>query len=441
LRHRSGTNPKLRYWGPIGLALVAIHWVIHAASLFPFLHAVSIVAAMAVAWYFGVVPAAVLGVIDGAALYFFLLEETFAGQQVAAGAALVTYAFALAAIIFTVSRWRHHLARVEVGEKRLDSLYHLVRAFNETHNLDDFFRQATEVLRETLDFKHIALLLYDEDTEELVIKSAVGYEPEGGMQGMRIPLDRGITGVATRSRSTVVLGDVTQDERYVVGSPSIRSEVATPLLHDDKLLGVLNIESEQERAFTQNDVRLLELLAGELTLVLERVQLMERLRIQSITDPLTGLFNHRHLKRCLVQEVHRAKRYDKPVSLLLMDVDDFKLVNDRHGHTFGDRVLRAIGQRTQAQLRLTDILARYGGEEFAVILPETPLESAVVAGERVRRAIASSPVEHGDKEVEVTISVGAAAYPSGAADWDTLLAAADRALYRAKENGKNLVSV
>lgn len=159
-------------------------------------------------------------------------------------------------------------------------------------------------------------------------------------------------------------------------------------------------------------------------------------------DGLTGLLNHREFVRLLSEELERARRYDRPCSLLLIDVDHFKAINDNWGHPAGDIVLRQIAGRIADAIRPADRAARYGGEEFAVLLPETGRESAMSLAERIRSAVASAPMPvSADAAVPVTVSIGLAAYPADGSDGGALIARADAGLYAAKRDGRNRVAI
>jgi diguanylate cyclase (GGDEF)-like protein len=178
-------------------------------------------------------------------------------------------------------------------------------------------------------------------------------------------------------------------------------------------------------------LQILSLRTGELEAALE---------LQSITDTLTGLFNRRHFMAVVEQQVSAAHRQKAPLSLLYLDVDHFKLVNDEYGHPVGDAVLQELARRAGPCFRTEDVFSRIGGEEFAALLPNAALDDAILVAERVRRSMASSPVAAGGTVLVVTVSVGAASLKFG----DTparLLKRADDALYQAKRAGRNRVVV
>lgn len=167
----------------------------------------------------------------------------------------------------------------------------------------------------------------------------------------------------------------------------------------------------------------------------------EELRQMAMTDPLTGLYNRGVFDREFQREFDRCRRYGRPFSLILVDLDHFKQINDRYGHMAGDRVLREVSRTLQSTVRETDTVARYGGEEFAVILPETPSDGAELTGERLRVAVSRMALENDGAALPVTASVGVASIDPHHADSAAMLAAADRALYRAKDRGRNRTCV
>jgi diguanylate cyclase (GGDEF)-like protein len=181
--------------------------------------------------------------------------------------------------------------------------------------------------------------------------------------------------------------------------------------------------------------------ANQAKVVMENSRLFERVRSLSIRDSLTGLFNHRHSMEQVAQEFGRVGRYEGGVSVLMVDIDHFKKVNDEHGHQAGDFVLREVSRILKDTLRVVDSLGRYGGEEFVAILPHTNREDARQTAERLREAIAEHPFRVGPRELRITISVGIATYPSATVDTSgALIREADKALYRAKQAGRNQVA-
>src|SRR5829696_2215090 len=206
-------------------------------------------------------------------------------------------------------------------------------------------------------------------------------------------------------------------------------------------LGVISI-ARRTRPFTESERDLFAYLAAQTAVSIENAFTHQSARRQAVTDELTGLANARRFHEALAREFERTRRFRGKVSLVMMDIDDFKRVNDEFGHQQGDIVLVEVARELREQCREIDHIARYGGEEMALILPETDLTGAVNLAERVRRAIARKPIgrlRH-DGQIAVTASFGVAAVPESAADAQALIAAADEALYRAKRAGKNRVA-
>lgn len=215
---------------------------------------------------------------------------------------------------------------------------------------------------------------------------------------------------------------------------------AVPVRTERRLSGVLVLAGKSVARLGPDDQPFLEKVANQALIVTENARLVERLRALSTRDSLTGLFNHRHSMEVLQHESERVRRYAGRVSVLMIDVDLFKRVNDELGHPAGDGVLKEIANRLREELRNVDVLGRYGGEEFIIILPETGLDDARRTGERLRHAVALRPVHAGPQEVPITISVGCASQPTPGIDSGSeLVAAADAALYRAKQAGRNRV--
>jgi diguanylate cyclase (GGDEF)-like protein len=210
--------------------------------------------------------------------------------------------------------------------------------------------------------------------------------------------------------------------------------------NDFDQVGVIAI-ARRGRAFTETERDLFGYLASQAAVSLENANLHETVQRQAVTDELTGLFNVRHFHETLDYEVERTRRFQSEVSLVMIDIDDFKQVNDTHGHQQGDLVLLEVGRVLRELSRDIDEPARYGGEELAVVLPQTDVSGAELAAERMRTAIERLEIRRVDDEgvLRVTASFGVASLPGTATTKDRLIAAADQALYRAKRGGKNRV--
>jgi diguanylate cyclase (GGDEF)-like protein len=205
-------------------------------------------------------------------------------------------------------------------------------------------------------------------------------------------------------------------------------------------LGVLYFGSEAPEAFTADRERLTATVAEHVGLSLANLKLRETLRLQSIRDPLTGLFNRRYMEESLTRELSRCTRSNRPLSVLMLDIDHFKRFNDSFGHAAGDALLQAIGEFLRASTRGEDIACRYGGEELTLILPETSLADAANRAEQIREGLKRLDVRsQGVTLGMATVSIGVAGFPTHGANTTTILRAADEALYEAKREGRDRV--
>ena len=212
-----------------------------------------------------------------------------------------------------------------------------------------------------------------------------------------------------------------------------------PVVSEGEVRGALVIEGDEPREVRADDRRALRHLADLASASLVRLQRTEDEMRKATTDPLTGLRNRRYFDEQLAQELAKVDRFGGSVSLLVGDVDHFKRVNDTHGHEVGDAVLRSLASTFRKSVRDVDVPARFGGEELVVLLPQTDLPGALLTAERLRQAVESQPVRIAGRDVRVTMSFGVATFPRNASTREAIFAVADRALYRAKADGRNCV--
>jgi diguanylate cyclase (GGDEF)-like protein len=207
----------------------------------------------------------------------------------------------------------------------------------------------------------------------------------------------------------------------------------------DRLIGTLCLLKEDKKVgFSEDDRRLLALVANTASVAIENALLHKKLERLAITDGLTSLYNHRQFMESLYKEIKRAQRYNLIFSVILLDIDDFKLINDTYGHLKGDEVLKNLAKIIKENLhRGIDIAGRYGGEEFSIILSQTNKEGAVIISERIRLAVKDKLAKLSGIKKEITVSLGVATYPYDAKSDRDIIHVADLALYRAKREGKN----
>jgi len=283
-----------------------------------------------------------------------------------------------------------------------------------------------------------SLFIFDEEHKELSLKTAWGLDEETiGLikrkaneklklwEKQRIP-----QAIIGREEGELV-------PRNLKGVPEIETGICIPLIgRGEKLIGLVTLHNKTKNYhFSEEEKKLFSTFANYSAQAIENTMLYKSKERLSITDGLTGLYNHRHFQEQLEVEVKRAQRYDLALSLIMIDLDHFKEFNDTYGHLEGDSLLRKIAQILKSSLRETDLVARYGGEEFAVILPETDKEGASIAAERVRKTV--SEQTFGEVGAKMTISLGVASYPDDACLRADLIRQADEALYRAKREGRN----
>jgi two-component system cell cycle response regulator len=316
------------------------------------------------------------------------------------------------------------------GEFR-HSVQRLGAALSGSHDVDAISEVTVETAR--LVTRCRTALLWVVEDDKLMPREIDG---EGRVRGA-LAIGEGLAGVAAAT-ATPRSGD----ER-APGEPHHEHGMAAPLLVRDKVWGVLAVYGrvQDTSPYSLDDVVTLTTLARQAETAIENVDLHAEATRLALTDPLTGLANRRELERRMALEIERADRFGEPFSLALLDLDDFKLVNDTYGHPAGDAVLVEVARRLRGITREVDLVARSGGEELAVLLPRADGATAARAAMRIRRVIAARPVQVGAEAIRVTCSVGLASHPDHGSTAYALVAAADEALYRAKAAGKNRVEL
>ena len=218
---------------------------------------------------------------------------------------------------------------------------------------------------------------------------------------------------------------------------NIRSVIAIPMLYENKLLGMFVMLSERRDFLDTFQVEVLEVLCNQASVSIANAQLHAEIEELATTDGLTGLYNHRLFQEKLTEEFRRLNRYSSPLSLMLIDIDHFKKVNDTYGHPVGDLVLKGVSKIIREEIREMDVPARYGGEEFAVLLPATETEGAKNIAERLRKSVMGKTFSADGRSLHVTVSIGIATALIDAKSKEELIEKSDQALYYAKHNGRN----
>lgn len=287
-----------------------------------------------------------------------------------------------------------------------------------------------------------SITLYNETTGKMELVASIGFSDSFSIKTTWDIQKGGLSDHILNEGKTVAIKNIKEMikvDRPALEAEGIKSLLATPLIAERKTIGILYVDDFREREFTPKDESIIALLATQAAAAIEKLQLLEKTRKLAITDELTTLHNHRHFVHLLNEELKRAKRYSRPLSVMLIDIDHFKHYNDTNGHLEGNDVLKDVAATMLHSIRDIDILARYGGEEFAVILPEADKFEAGKCAERLRQAIESKTFANQDKQPlgNLTVSIGYATYPGDAKMQRSLLNRADIALYKAKEEGRN----
>lgn len=360
-----------------------------------------------------------------------------------------------------------------IRPERLSILLKIGLRLTAERDVDRLLRMIIEETTAVMAAERSSLFLIDREKDEMWAKIAQGAETVE----IRFPVGTGIAGTVGRTGDSINIPDAYQDSRF---NPEFdrrtgfrtRSILCAPLLNTQgAVIGAVQVLNKQGGPFTADDEALLAAMASQAAVALENADLYRKLRDLnqrleekveertadlvaanerlsvlnqelehlSITDGLTHVFNRRFFMERIRQEVKRASRYGNDLSLLMIDIDHFKQVNDTYGHQTGDRVLAGVAGLITSRLRDTDVLARYGGEEFALIATPMDLEGAAALAERLRQLVESQVFEEG-KSVGVTVSIGVSGWkPFFRENFEALIRTADEALYRAKGEGRNRV--
>ncbi|HEY6190181.1 MAG TPA: diguanylate cyclase [Pyrinomonadaceae bacterium] len=327
---------------------------------------------------------------------------------------------------------------------RLLRFTELINAANPSETYLSILRHSAELLNA----ERGSLLLFDEESNELAMKAALGFAAGVVTEDLRLRLGDGISGAVLEKGQPLVVSDLEQSghtpapaERHY----KTKSFISYPIMIAGRRVGVLNVTDKAGGgSYDELDLSLLETFAPQMALALDRAGWhgkAEQFQLMSITDPLTGLLNRRYLEERLTEELKRSLRQGYSMSFMMIDIDDFKVYNDRNGHQAGDLALEMTSQCLKSALRSADVASRYGGEEFSILLPQTTLDEACAIADRIRRRVQRTRFPHGKTQPlgAVTISIGVSTFTPTLDTPAAIIGAADRALYSAKSLGKNQV--
>jgi diguanylate cyclase (GGDEF)-like protein len=324
---------------------------------------------------------------------------------------------------------------IERKTQQVSSLYEISKEMSECLAFEDIFDIFSSVLKKSFRFRLARLVLLKEPNDQI---DSV-YEIELGRAYAKAApdnFDRELVDVILQERKEILISPM-EDSRFSRRLFIIKdfdTLIAIPLISEEKISGILYIENIS-RVYFENFL----ILAGQFAIQLQKVILYKKVQEMAITDSLTEVSTRRYFLERFREEIRRSMRRKSTMSFLMIDLDYFKEKNDKFGHLVGDVILKEIALVLKSTLREIDIIGRYGGEEFAVVLAGIAREGALLAAERIRSSVEHSVFKAYDEKVSVTISIGISAFPEDGVDEHTLIESADKALYRAKEKGRNRI--
>lgn len=322
----------------------------------------------------------------------------------------------------------------------LKTLLEVSRLISSNYPIPKVIKRICGKLRKLLRTDDCSIMILNEKSRELAFSESSGLT-RWEMKNIRFALGEGVAGWVAKHKKPVLIEDVRSDARFKVVDQQKRcmvSMISCPLMVKRRVIGVVSLTTRDDgHVFSQDELELVVLMSAHISLALENNRLYEI----SVLDGLTNIFNRRYLEQRLMEEVAYSRRYTKPLSVVLLDIDFFKRLNDTYGHQAGDFVLKKVSQMLSDALREYDVVARYGGEEFAIVLPTTPKQKGATIAERLRIAVCDGDFRFKEHDISCSISLGVASFPEDGRDPDGLIAAADAALYKAKDSGRNQVAL
>jgi diguanylate cyclase (GGDEF)-like protein len=329
-------------------------------------------------------------------------------------------------------------ARLYSGEQRrarqLEAINTIARQTTALVELDELLDTVCTLMLERFHIDQVAVLLSDADG--LYVSATYGKLTPILSAGARVA-PAGLAMKALSRGLSVVANDVSTERDYDPGCKETKSEMCVPLMFFGEKLGVMALDCARLNGFEDSDVQPLESVADICAAAIANARHFERTQQLAYQDGLTGIFNRRHFEKRIREELERSQRYNTSLSVVMLDIDYFKKLNDEFGHLLGDEVLKQVSAIFQQHLRKGDVVCRYGGEEFALLLPQTNGENALEVAEKLRRTVEGWPFPGVPRQV--TISAGLADCPTFGMTRDEIVSAADGALYHAKLSGRNRV--
>jgi diguanylate cyclase (GGDEF)-like protein len=327
-------------------------------------------------------------------------------------------------------------SHAQENETMREAVAALTSALDLEHVLDSILTQLKRVV------KHDSAAIFLVENDSLRIVAGRGFLNVDQVIGSTFPLENPLVLEAQRNHAPLAIADATQDPRYQGwgGTVNTRGWLGVPLMIRREMIGFLTLDSSEPNIYGEAETSLAWTFAHQAAIAIDNARLFKQVHRLAIIDTLTGIYNRRHFFELASLEFERARRYSHPLTMVMWDIDHFKIVNDTFGHIVGDHVLQMVAERSQNNLREVDILGRYGGEEFVALLGEADRVLGKDVAERLRVAIGEKPFLVNGREINVTISIGIADI-SDCSNLEILLDRADQALYQAKQGGRNQVRI
>lgn len=330
--------------------------------------------------------------------------------------------------------------------QQLATFSEIGKALTSSLNLKEVLNIVMEKISELLHPKNWSLMLLDEKTNELSFEIAVG-KGSKKLKNLKLKLGEGIAGWVAKEKTPLLVPDVSKDKRFFSQADKMsnfktKSIVCVPLVTKDKCLGVIELLNKvEENSFGDEDLQVLTILADYTAIAIENAIYFKKVQELTLKDDLTGLYNSRFLHSRIEYEVERARRFGNDLSLIFIDLDYFKDVNDTHGHLLGSKLLREVADLIKSMTRSIDMACRYGGDEFIILMPQTTKTSAMVVAEKIRKALRTQVFLKKDGlDLHLTGSFGVATFPADASGKDDLIQLADKAMYEAKNRQRDSVA-
>jgi diguanylate cyclase (GGDEF)-like protein/PAS domain S-box-containing protein len=328
--------------------------------------------------------------------------------------------------------------------KQLEALFNIGATVSQTLNLEELLDSVLDNVLMVMGVEVGGIFLLDKQTSKLLLKTHRGMSPEFARRVQVVSIGDGFIGQVAKLGKPILAEDVSADSKLSwmrkMGD-GIQSFAAVPIMAKEKILAVMGVGSGKYRKFPDWEMQMLDTIANQIGMAIENAQLYEHALELAFTDGLTGLYNRRYIMEQIEREFIRAQRSKAPLSLIMVDLDELKAINDRFGHHEGDGFLKEVARIVKVNTRASDVAARWGGDEFMLLAPGTDSRSASKIAERIRTQVERYKIKLEGEEVGITVSAGIVSYPAHASVVEELLKKADEAMYNAKRGGKNQSSV